>query len=138
MCVNVKLTVFFDEPFWVGVFERTAEEQYQASRYVFGAEPKDCEIYAFLLKEYCGLKFSNPITSEEHVEKKVSPKKLQKKISTELNNIRVGTKAQTVMQLQYEANKIENKKISKQLKEEAEQRKFELKQLKRKEKHKGH
>jgi hypothetical protein len=138
MSISVKLTVFFEEPFWVGVFERTVEEQYQVCRHVFGAEPKDYDVFDFLLKEYDKLRFSIPISSDEHVEKKVSPKKAQKKISKELENIKTGTKAQEAMKLQYETNKTEHKKMSKEIREEMERQIFELRQLKRKEKHKGH
>lgn len=138
MCISIKLTVFFEEPFWIGVFERTFEGEYQVSRYVFGAEPKDYEVYDFLLKQFYNLKFSNSIPADKHVEKKVNPKKLQRKISTELENVGVGTKAQIAMKLQYESIKTENKKISKEKRMEFEIRKFELKQLKKKEKHRGH
>ena len=34
-----KLTVFFEGPFWVGVFERVAEGKLSACKVTFGAEP---------------------------------------------------------------------------------------------------
>ena len=40
-------TVFFEDPFWVGVYEREEPGGLTACRVVFGAEPKDGEIYAW-------------------------------------------------------------------------------------------
>lgn len=37
--VLVTLTVFFEDPFWVGVVERIAEGSLSASKITFGAEP---------------------------------------------------------------------------------------------------
>ena len=35
-----------------------------ASRYVFGAEPRDAEVWAFILREYDSLKFSPAVRAE--------------------------------------------------------------------------
>ena len=59
-----KLTVFFEEPFWVGVYERTESGQVEACRVVFGAEPKDYEVYDFLLKHWDSMRFSPPVAAE--------------------------------------------------------------------------
>ena len=53
-----KLTVYFDTPFWVGVFERIEDEKLSVCKITFGAEPKDYEILEFVLKYYSQLKFS--------------------------------------------------------------------------------
>ena len=47
--VLVTLTVFFEDPFWVGVVERIAEGSLSASKITFGAEPKDYEVRDILL-----------------------------------------------------------------------------------------
>ena len=51
---------------------------------------------------------------------------------------KVGTKSQQAMQKQYEEKKLERKQRSREQKEAEKQRLFELKQQKRKEKHRGH
>ena len=56
-----KLTVFFEEPFWVGVFERIENGKLSVSKVTFGAEPKDYKIYEFVLKNYNGLRISPAI-----------------------------------------------------------------------------
>lgn len=98
-----KLTVFFEEPFWVGVFERIENGKLSVSKVTFGAEPKDYEIYDFVLKNYYRLKFSS----------------------------------QQALKLQQEQLKTERKTVSRERREAEKVRKFELKQQKKKEKHRG-
>ena len=59
-----KLTVFFDDPFWVGLFERVEKDKLSVCRVVFGAEPKDYEVYDFILKNYNPLKFCSEVKDE--------------------------------------------------------------------------
>ena len=136
--MNIKLTVFFDEPFWVGVFEKNDSGMLEASRIVFGAEPKDYEVYSFIAQNYYKLHFSRPIKTESSGEKKINPKRLQRIVKKETTDIGVGTKAQQAMKLEHETCKDEHKKQSKERREELEQLKFEKKQDKKKEKKKGH
>lgn len=140
MKVSIKLNVFFEGVFWVGVFEKTYEEKYEVSRVVFGAEPKDFEVYDFILREFYNLRFSNPISLEsaETNKKKINPKRYQREIKKEVENKGIGTKAQMAIKQQQEEGKLARKKSTKQEKEEAEQRKFELRQEKKSEKHRGH
>jgi hypothetical protein len=39
-----KLTVYFEEPFWVGVFERIQDGKLSVAKVTFGAEPRDNEV----------------------------------------------------------------------------------------------
>ena len=50
----------------------------------------------------------------------------------------LGTKSQQALKLQHEQNKLERKVISREQKEVEAFRQFELKQKKKREKHKGH
>lgn len=136
--MNIKLTVFFEDPFWIGVFERTYDGKYDVSRVVFGSEPKDYEIYDFLSENYLKINFSSPINGEEVKEYKVNPKRIQKQVRKEVAKKGTGTKAQEAMRLQIEESKIMRKQVSKARREDLEERKFELKQEKKKEKKKGH
>lgn len=52
------LTGYFEEPFWVGVFEVISDGKLSVCKVTFGAEPKDYEIWDFVLKNYYSLKFS--------------------------------------------------------------------------------
>ena len=55
--VTGKMTVYFDEPFWIGVFERIVDGKLSVCKVTFGAEPKDYEVLEFVLKNYDCLKF---------------------------------------------------------------------------------
>ena len=50
--VNGKLTVYFEEPFWVGVFERIEDGKLFVAKVTFGAEPKDYEVQKYIQKYY--------------------------------------------------------------------------------------
>lgn len=136
----IKLTVLFDAPFWIGIFEIVENTEYKVCKVTFGAEPKDEETYEFILHKFYKLRFSDSILSIDNnfIKKKQNPKRLQREIKKETSNKGIGTKAQIAMKLQHEQNKIERKKKSKEQKEQEEQRRFCLKQKKKLEKHKGH
>ena len=134
--ITGQLTVFFDNPFWVGVFERIEENKLSVCRVVFGAEPKDYEVYDFILKNYSNLKFSSSI--EVEVKKgNANPKRLQREARKQSKQVGIGTKSQLALQQQREEMKLERKTKIRQRSELEKQRKFELKQEKRKQKHRG-
>lgn len=134
---TVKLTVCFEDPFWVGICERTWNGQYEACKITFGAEPKDCEVYDFMLKNSSQLKFSPSIPGEVCASRKLSPKRIQRAIRNEMRQS-IGTKAQQALKLQKEQQKQERKVCSKENREQVSLRQFALRQEKRKAKHKGH
>ena len=134
---SVCLTVFFEDPFWVGVFERVSEGEFSVCKVIFGAPPKDEEIWVFILRYYGELRFSPPMDAEEKV-RADSPKRRQRNARKQMQSSGVGTKAQQALQLQREAAKTERRANSRERKEEERQRRFAQKQEKRKEKHKGH
>lgn len=72
-----KLTVLFEEPFWVGVFEKIENGRLSVAKVTFGAEPKDCEVYEFILKHYYDLQFS-PAVEIAVAEKHKNPKRMQR------------------------------------------------------------
>ena len=131
-----KLTVFFDEPFWIGVFERIENGKLSATKITFGAEPKDHEVHEFILKHYYDLRFS-PTVAVVVKETKRSPKKLQRDIKRSLGKTGIGTKSQQAIKLQQEQNKQNRKTKSREEKQTEKERLFELKRQKNKEKHRG-
>jgi hypothetical protein len=135
--MNIKLTVLFEAPFWIGIFERTSET-YEVSRVVFGSEPKDFEIYALIMQKFDSLKFSKPISVDFELERKINPKKLQRMVKKEVQATGIGTKAQNTLKLEREHLKQERRLLSKTEKEELEKIKFKKSQEKKKDKKKGH
>ena len=132
-----KLTVFFEEPFWMGLFERIEGDTLRVSRVTFGAEPKDCEVLAYVLEHYHELTFSPPVSSETR-ERADNPKRRQRAAATEMQNTGVGTRSQQALQAQREMMKVARKVVTKEERESEAQRRFELKQQKKKEKKRGH
>ncbi len=134
--VSGKLTVFFEEPFWIGVFERISEGKVSVCKVTFGKEPKDYEIYDFVLKNYYQLRFSPAVTTDAK-EVGRNTKRVQREVRKQMQNAGIGTKSQQALKLQQEQLKIERKTVSREQREAEKQRQFELKQQKRKAKHRG-
>lgn len=130
---SITLTVFFENPFWVGIFEHVSNGSLSVVRIFFGAMPKENEIYEFIQKKFAKLNFN----FKTDFATKKSPKKLKKLAQKQMKKVGVGTKSQIALKMQLEANKIVRKKISKEEKEIRRQYKFDLRQRKRKEKHRG-
>lgn len=135
--VSGKLTVYFEDPFWAGVFERIDEGMLSVAKITFGTEPKDYEVQEFISKYYYGLHFS-PAVETVVKETKKNPKRLQRDAKKQMQEVGIGTKSQQALKLQQEQNKQERKEKGRKKKEAEEQRMFELKQRKKREKHKGH
>ena len=131
-----KLTVYFDDPFWVGVFERIDNGKLSVCKVTFGAEPKDYEVWEFVLENHSKLKFS-PSVDVMMKKKAANPKRVQREAKKQISLSGIGTKSQQALQLLREESKLTRKTVSKQQKEAEKQRRFNLKQQKRKEKHRG-
>lgn len=130
------LRVFFENPFWVGVFERTTQGRVSVSRVTFGPEPKDYEVLDYLLRNYSKLRFS-PSVEAVVKETGANPKRVRRQARRELQQPGIGTKSQQALKLLQEEQKTRRKTVSRRQREAEKQRMFELKQQKRKEKHKG-
>ena len=135
--VSSKLTVFFEDPFWVGVFEHIENEKLSVAKVTFGAEPKEYDIQEYIQKCYYGLQFS-PAMATVVKETKRNPKRMQRDTKKQMQENGIGTKSQQALKMQQEQNKQERKIRSREQKEAEEIRMFELKQHKKREKHKGH
>ncbi len=132
-----KITVFFEDPFWVGVYERLADGKLEVAKVVFGAEPKDYEVYDYFLNNWNKLRFSPSVTEKESANRKINPKRIQREINSQLSQTGIGTKAQQALKLQQEQNKSELKSFNRQRSEEEKQQQLELRLQKRKDKHRG-
>ena len=135
--ISMTLTVYFEEGFWHGLFEQEHAQSYRVCRVTFGAEPSTQELLDFLNRYYHRLQFSPSIRVMREKTKSVSPKRLQRQAKKEQIASR-SSKSQEALKLQFEEQKQIARIKRKQQKELAKQRKFELKQQKRLEKHKGH
>jgi len=137
MTTKSSLTILFENPFWIGLYERIDGDKYEVCKITFGAEPKDYEVYDFLLKNWHLLKFSPPVKTDRMEERKINPKRMQREINSQLENKGIGTKAQQALKLQHEQSKIERKSRSLEQKEAEKERQYALRQEKKKAKHRG-
>jgi len=135
---EIKLTVYFDDPFWAGVYERISDGLLEVCKITFGAEPKDYEVYEYLLQNWHLLRFGSPVKADEKQDVKINPKRMQREIKKQLENQGVGTKSQQALKLQQEENKIARKEKSREQREAERLMQFELRRQKKKQKHKGH
>lgn len=87
-----KLTVFFEDPFWVGVFERIADGKLSVCKVTFGAEPKDYEVKEFVLQNYSRLRFSPPMTVEVKAIAR-NPKRKGRNARKQIEKHGIGTKS---------------------------------------------
>lgn len=134
--ISACLTVLFEAPFWIALYEREEDGTYEACKVTFGAEPKDYEVYSFFLKHWNELKFSPQVQAEKKTVHS-NPKRLQREIRKQISPSGMGTKAQQALKRQQELSKTERKSRIRQKKQTEKQLQFELHQKKKKEKHRG-
>ncbi len=135
--MKASLTVFFEDPFWVGVFERLEDGKLSVCKVTFGAEPKDCEVFEFVLQHYYDLVFSPAIETETR-QAADNPKRRLRNARKDLENKGICTKARQALQKQYEETKAEHRQICRGKRDAEARRRFEMKQTRKKQKSRGH
>lgn len=135
------LTVLHDGQFWVGIFEHRDGERYGACRVVFGAvEPTDTVLIAFIVKRWEKLPFNFAADEERTADAALAhanPKRRQREARKQVERSGVGTKAQQAMSAAHELRKEERRTDARERRQIEAERRFALKQRKRKEKHRG-
>ena len=135
--MKASLTVYFEDPFWVGIFERIEDGKLSVCKVTFGAEPKNNEVWDYILHHYYELVFS-PAVEIETRQAADNPKRRIRNARKQLENTGIGTKSQQALQRQREEMKKEHRQVSREEREMETQRRFEMKQAKKKEKRRGH
>ena len=120
----------------MGVFEKIENRKLSVAKVTFGAEPKDYEVLEFINRNYYQLQFS-PAVETVVKDTKKNPKRAQRDAKKQTLETGIGTKSQQALKLQQEQNKQERKVRSREQRDAESQRLFELKQMKKREKHKG-
>lgn len=134
--VSSTLTVYHDGQFWVGLAEHVEDGRYGVARIVFGAEPSDEEILRFVASEWEKLSFFGGKPAEASKPAK-NPKRRTREAAKALKQPAMGTKAQQALANQREAMKRESAHARSQRRAEEEKARFEQRELKRKQKHRG-
>lgn len=135
--VQMKLTVFFDGTIWIGLFERVSDGSLEVAKVRFGAEPKEIELYQWILSQYASLSFSSSILLTSKAPCSCNPKRRKRLVTRQLSQS-IGTKAQKALQLQREQTKQLQKEKQKKKREVQMKQKFEQRQEKKYKRHRGH
>lgn len=135
----MKLTVFFESEFWVGVVEDVNDGKLKAFRYVFGAEPHDAEALEFVHDRLPQLLRGASCDVAVKVEpaRRVNPKRLARQAALEIQRKGVSSAAQQALQLELEHRKKERRLVTREQREQEKERKREIARLKAKAKHRG-
>ena len=135
----MKLTIYFDDQFWVGVIEEVNDSQLKAVRHIFGPEPHDSEILWFVNHAMLDLFLAaKPLTCSALPKAgTANPKRLARQAAKELSHKGVSTFAQEAIKESLKTRKLEKAVLSKAKREELEKKKRRLATLKAKAKHRG-
>lgn len=136
----MKLTIYYDGQFYIGLIENISENKYKAYRYVFGNEPKDHEVLDFVNKnlfDFIKNDKHGGIPIKQDKVKKINPKRLQRKVAKELKKPSISTKAEEALKAEFELRKKEKSVTCKRLKEARKEYIRNIKVQKSKNKHKG-
>lgn len=133
----ISLTVLFESPFWVAIIERWNGQEFRVARVVFGAEPTSAEVYDFLLREWPHLPFGPPHQAQENAVRAGNPKRLLREAQRFQDTPRM-TRAQAALQVDLETRRREAKVVRREQCEEEQERRYQQRRLKAREKHRGH
>lgn len=131
------LTVLFEDPFWIGLFELADREGLRVCKVTFGAEPSEREIMEFIDRNGHRLRYSQAVDISTTLENRKNPKRQLREARRQTIPQGIGTKSQQALRQQQEQNKTVRLQRSKAEREAEQQRRFELRQAKKKEKHRG-
>ncbi|MGF9963069.1 YjdF family protein [Bacillus rhizoplanae] len=135
----MKLTVYYDGQYFIGIIEREENGKLYAVRHIFGAEPSDEEVLLFIndtLLPY----FDRFAKCGVEIKQQKRPKNAKRMIRQAARELKTSkfTKAQEAIQLSYEMHKKEKQVQSKEMREAEKRKKRVLKVQKAKQKHRGH
>jgi hypothetical protein len=136
-CVTSVFTIFFEDPFWVGILEENYDEKNYMGKHIFGAEPSNSDLIQFYIYEFDKIKKIK--ISESNIEaKKMSFKKSLNKAKKIQDKKGIGTKSQNLFQKAFEETMDIKKKLSRAGERADKEEKYIKKQEKKLEKRKGH
>ncbi len=137
--MSISLIIFFEDPWWVGLFTVKDDNSTRYCRVVFGKEPLDSEVYGYVQKRFNFLEFTDSVPANAEKPPVANPKRRQRQISREIHQ-KISTKAsyetikQTITQ-----NKKKLKREEKRKRASVESTlKFQIRRNKHRDKHKGH
>lgn len=136
----MRLTILFDDPYWIGLLEDQRGDLLYAARHVFGAEPSDAQVYDFVLRDsgrlFASMTVGVPVDSVA-----ASPggfKRRMREARRAAGERGISTLAQDAIRQQYEANKQTRRAVSRAERDAERERKRAVARQKAKDRHRGH
>jgi len=136
-CVTSVFTIFFEDPFWVGILEENYNCINYIGKHIFGAEPSNSALLQYYIYEFENIKKLKIGVTDIKI-KKMNFKKSMNKSKKAQSKISVGTKSQNLFKKAFEETmdiKKREKKIEEIMNKE---KKYKKKLVKKLEKKKGH
>ncbi|KHF37661.1 hypothetical protein CM49_00181 [Paenibacillus sp. P1XP2] len=135
----MKLTVFFEEPYWVGIVEVEKDGKLLAGRHILGGEPSLPEVWEFVLHGLSSVadRLSCGVDIAEATQPKANPKRLARLAARESRGRGVSSASQEAIKQELDLRKREKTRLSKELREAQAKRKREIAVQKAKAKHRG-
>lgn len=137
----VTLTVYFENPWWVGVVEMEADGGLRVARQVFGSEPPNEVVYQFVLRDlprlltHPGLGIPGDAAP---LPRRVNPKRAAREAGRLTEARGLSTRAQEALRLEREAHQQEHRLQSKAERERDAEIKREKARAKALAKRRGH
>lgn len=138
-CGSNHLTVFFEDPFWVGVVERQEDDTLHAARHIFGSEPSPPQVLEFVLYQLGSLlaKPAVAVSAEQPAPRPANPKRAAREAARALAQRGSSAQAYEALRLQLEQNKQLRKQHTRAQREAEANYKRRLKLQKAKARHRG-
>lgn len=136
----MRLTILFDDPYWIGLLEDERDGCLYASRHVFGAEPSDAQVYDFVLRDIAVLlaqmTVGVPVTAAAAHTVGFKRRLREARRATEERGI--ASRAQDALRRQLEQNQQARRQVSREEREAEKEHKRAVARQKAREKHRGH
>lgn len=75
---SLSFTVFFEDPFWIGLFEYREQQLLYLKRIVFGSEPSEQVVYEWLKGYWYSISFQAPVETVRSKASHRNPKRMQR------------------------------------------------------------
>ena len=91
---KARLSVYFEGPFWVGLYRREDGDGCRVCKVTFGAEPRDQEVLDYLQRHWRELSFSPLAEGEREPDRSPNPKRARREARRAVRPTGAGTWAQ--------------------------------------------
>ncbi|MCC8439678.1 MAG: YjdF family protein [Liquorilactobacillus satsumensis] len=136
---SLSLTIIFDQPFYIGIFERSEYNNYEVSKIILGtSEPRISQIYELIINNWQHIHFDKiSDKSDKDIIKNVNPKRMQRLAKKSMKS-GVGTKAQEAIKTIRNEKKARQKHTNSEKNQLKKEEQYRISQIKKIQKRKGH